>query len=128
MFSGNDNTTMEYNDVRYRGCLLGTIETWPLGEVLVWLHETRRSAMLRIGGGINAGVIFFHEGDLYRCEWGHLQAEQALIALMGLEQGVFTLIQRDFPQPRANIIKPTAQVLLQCAVALDEQQRVLGVA
>ncbi|MEE8409929.1 MAG: DUF4388 domain-containing protein [Myxococcota bacterium] len=109
---------------QWENCLVGSLETWPLADVILWLHQGGRSAMVRVGVGINAGVLFFVNGHLFRAEWGHLKGEQALIALLGLTHGAFTLIQRQPPDARPNIIRPTAELLLQLAVAQDERSRV----
>ncbi|MCH5373678.1 MAG: DUF4388 domain-containing protein, partial [Planctomycetes bacterium] len=41
------------------------LETWPLSDLLLWVHKTQRTAMVRVGSGLEAGVIFFHEGRLF---------------------------------------------------------------
>lgn len=104
-------------------CLVGNLETWPLAELLLWLHQSGRTAMVRLGSSLDGGVLFFRGGRLVRCEWGSLYGEQALVALMSLKQGTFQLIQRDIPDARPNIARPTPEVLFQCAVAADEQAR-----
>lgn len=117
-----DNHSAESNP--WDNCLVGSLETWPLSDVILWLHQGGRSAMVRVGVGIHAGVLFFRHGQLYRAEWGHLAGEQALIALLGLTHGTFTLIQRMPPEARPNIVRPTAELLLQLAVSQDERNRV----
>jgi len=104
-------------------CLVGSLETWPLADLLLWLHQSGRTAMIRLGSGLEAGVLFFREGYLFRCEWGPLAGEEALVSLLGLKRGAFQIIQRDIPDARPNIGRPTAEVLLQCAVAADERAR-----
>ena len=104
-------------------CMVGNIGDWPLSDLLLWLHHTQRTAMIRIGFGLDAGVIFFREGKLFRCEWGALMGEQAVAALMQLTEGSFTLIQRDIPEARTNVVMPTAELLMECAVAIDEARR-----
>lgn len=104
-------------------CLMGSLESWPLPDILLWLHKTGRSAMLRVGAGLNAGIIFFKAGHLYRVEWGRLQGTEALWHLLHVREGVFSLIQRDMPEPHPNVTQPTEHLLLQWAVSVDEQQR-----
>jgi hypothetical protein len=104
-------------------CLVGTLATWPLADLLFWMHENRRTGMVRVGPALDAGVIFFSHGVLYRCEWGDLSGEHALIALLGLLDGTFSIIQRAIPEARPNITRATPELLLQCAVALDERRR-----
>ncbi len=104
-------------------CLVGTLSAWPLADLLLWLHQSERTAMLRVGMGLEAGIIFFRHGQVYRCEWGGIKGEQALIGLLGLADGSFTLIQRAIPDVRPNIARSTPELLLQCAVALDEHRQ-----
>lgn len=105
------------------GCLVGTLETWPLADIITWLHQSQRTAMLRVGIGLDAGVLFFKHGELYRCEWGSYGGEQALIGLLNIQSGSFSLIQREPPIARPNIFRPTPELLLQLAVAHDERAR-----
>ncbi len=114
------------NERDWNSCLVGTLETWPLPDVVLWLHQTRRTAMVRIGVGVNAGVLFFKYGQLYRAEWGHLGGELALMALFEVKQGSFSLIQRDPPDAQPNISRSTGELLLQIAVAKDERGRHLA--
>lgn len=107
-------------------CLVGSLDVWPLPDLLLWLHQTGRTAMVRIGSGLSAGVIFFSRGRMFRCEWGKQRGEQALMGLLVLREGSFALIQRGIPEARPNIVRPTAEVLFQCAVAIDEQARQSG--
>ena len=116
-------TTTASTTTDFDTTLIGQLETWPLPDVLVWLNQTRRTAMLRVGIGLSAGVIFFEDGHLYRAEWGELAGEHALLALFGLQGGSFALIQREIPCPRPNIFRQTPELLLQCAIALDEMRR-----
>lgn len=105
------------------GCLVGTLETWPLADIILWLHQTRRSAMVRIGAGVGAGVLFFRDGNLVRCEWGDAAGEAALLALLALRAGAFSLSQRQPPDAAPNISRPTAELLFHLTVAQDERNR-----
>ena len=107
----------------WNNCLVGTLETWSLADVVLWLHQTNRTALVRVGTGLNAGVLFFRSGQLYRCEWGMLNGEAALVALLSLRQGSFSLMQRDPPDALANIHRGTGELLLQIAVAQDHAAR-----
>ncbi len=104
-------------------CLVGTLETWSLQDIILWANESHRTGMLRIGMGLEAGVVFFKEGDVFRVEWGKLNGEQALMALLGVHSGSFSLMQRDPPMAVPNIHRPTAELMLQLAVGQDERTR-----
>ncbi len=109
--------------VNWNNSLVGTLDAWPLLDVLCWLHETGRTAMLRVGDGFKAGILFLRKGHLYRCELGNLQGEEALVHLLNLRTGTFSLIQRDPPDARANILRPTAELLLRYVIAQDENNK-----
>ena len=117
------NGRNEGRNEAHETCLVGTLETWPMEDVLLWLHISQRTAMLRVGAGLDAAVVFFKEGQLYRAEWGQMMGEQAVLALLELKAGSFALIQREVPCPRPNIATPTAELLLQCAISRDERGR-----
>lgn len=104
-------------------CLVGTLANWPLNDLLLWMHNSKRTGMVRVGVGLDAGVVFFREGQLFRCEWGGTFGEPALLELLSIEDGAFSLIQRGVPDARTNIARPTAELLLQCTIALDEDRR-----
>ncbi len=104
-------------------CLVGTLETWPLVDIITWANQSHRTGMLRIGIGLNAGILFFKDGDLFRVEWGGLFGERALMALLAIRDCSFSLTQRDPPYATPNIRRPTAELLLQLAVARDESAR-----
>src|SRR3954467_15228821 len=89
------------------GCLVGTLATWPLADLLLWMHQTSRTGMVRVGMGLDAGIVFFRGGFLYRCEGGRVHGEQALISLLGCYDGSFSIIQRSIPDARPNIGRPT---------------------
>lgn len=116
-------TLLKLSDPQADTAAVGSLNNWPLADLLVWLHQTGRTAMLRIGAGLDAGVVFFRDGFLYRCEWGHLAGEQALMALMGLEEGTFSLIQRDLPRPQPNLRTPTEPLLEHLLAAREERAR-----
>ena len=80
-----------------------TLEKWPLEVVLGCLHRHRRTAMLRVGQGMNAGVVFVRHGEVVRCEWSTLLGEEALLALLELRAGPLLVLQREIPAARPNV-------------------------
>jgi len=100
--------------------LVGTLETWPLVDIILWANQSHRTGMLRVGVGLNAGILFFKDGDLFRVELGGLGGEQALLALLSIPDGSFSLTNRDPPLATRNIRRPTAELLFELTVAQDE--------
>ena len=72
-----------------RSSLMGHLDTWSLDEILLWLYESERSAMLRIGTGRDHAMLFVRHGHLTRVEWGTRFGEEALIALFGTPAATF---------------------------------------
>ena len=50
--------------------MAGNLESWPLADVLMWLHRARRSALVRVGSGLVRGKIYVRYGHVFRCDWG----------------------------------------------------------
>ena len=105
------------------GCIVGDLDTWALPNVIGWLHQGRRTAMVRVGQGLTAGVLFFREGHLTRCEFHGLDGEDALECLLEMNDGTLNIIQREIPDARPNVFKPTAEVLLGCTAPLHELRK-----
>jgi len=90
---------------------VGTLDECSLRDLLGWCQGLRQSAMIRVGLGLEAGVVFVYEGEVFRCEWGHLVGEQALFGLLALRVGTYSLVTREIPRPHANVHTPTADLL-----------------
>ena len=99
--------------------LSGSLEDWPLVELLGWLHDCQRSGILRIRAGREDGQVFFSEGILYRCRWGRLHGEEALDALMRVTAAPFLLVQIDPPHVLPNVDTPTELLLERYRYAID---------
>ena len=106
-----------------RSGLVGQLEAWPLEEILLWLLQSERSAVLRIGTGREQATLLVRGGHLSRVEWGARMGEEALIALFSIPVGAFNLMLREPPDVRANVLRPTPELLLQCTLAYDESGR-----
>ena len=91
--------------------LTGTLENWPLADMLWWLHQTRRSAVVTVGFGFVSGTIHVKQGNLFRCEWGVSQGELALGALLTMTRGAFSIASLDEPCPVSNIFGRTEDVI-----------------
>lgn len=98
-------------DGETEGCMVGDVRDWPILEMLYWLHRGNRSAMVRVGEGLDAAVIFVANGFVFRCEWGQWSGEDALARLVLVERAPFRLIQRDMPRPEPNILQNTESLL-----------------
>ncbi|MBC7792343.1 MAG: DUF4388 domain-containing protein [Clostridia bacterium] len=109
-----------------RSCLVGQLETWPLDEILLWLYESERSAVLRIGTGREHAMLLVRAGRISRVEWGNRTGEDALIALFGSPAGTFNLMLREPPDAHANVHHQTPELLLQCTLAYEHHDLSTG--
>lgn len=108
---------------RNDGGMQGDLDTFPLLGMLQWLHQTGRSVVMRVDTGGAPGWLFFKQGVLFRCEWRGLRGREAVMALLEVHHGTFWLSKRLLSTGAANISTPTSELLLDCAVALDEKRR-----
>jgi hypothetical protein len=106
-----------------RGWLMGDLSEWPLLDTLHWVNQTGHTAMIRVGAGLNAGVLFVKNGQLFRVEWGSLKGEQALASLLTLRAGRFIVIHRDVPDAMPNMRTATQELLLRHTQSQDEHKR-----
>lgn len=94
-----------------RSCFKGDLQRWPLAELLQWLHVRQWTALVRVGRGLNAAVLFVDQGELIRAEWGDRRGWQALKALATGDASTFWVLRRDaLPRVRANVSGPTPAV------------------
>ncbi len=103
-------------------CLTGDVSSWSVQDIVLWLHRGGRSGMLRIGEGLDAGVIFFAAGFLFRVEWGGLAGEEALAKMIAVDSGAYHLILRDIPRPEPNIHQNTESLLARFAPSASAAQ------
>ncbi|MCK5688493.1 DUF4388 domain-containing protein [Myxococcota bacterium] len=120
----NEETNDHYEEEQEQSVqagIVGTLETWPLGDIVYWLNLYQRTAMVRIGVGLEAGVLFFKKGELFRAEWGSLKGEHAFYELIRqVDFGSFAVIFRKPPQALTNIPSSTAQLLYQINMVKNE--------
>lgn len=69
--------------------LQGDLVNHPLWAVLQYLRQVRKSGHLRVRGGNGAGTIELRAGELVGARWLSLTGEEALLALLCIEEGGF---------------------------------------
>ncbi len=99
--------------------MIGDLETWPLAEILLWLHRTGRTAVVQMGTDSVRGIICFNDGCLFHCQWGQARGELALGALLTMTRGFVHLDESDGQQPNSNIQGATDEVIKRWTVAHD---------
>lgn len=101
----------------------GDLESFPVLDLLQWLHESHRSVVMRVDANGRSGWIFFNKGKLFRAEWGGTTGRDALAQLVQLQRGSFWLNKYLLTSGRQNVHTPTAELLLELALLKDEVRR-----
>ena len=97
----------------------GDLETFPVLDMFVWLHQGAQTALMRVDAGGAPGWAFFQRGQLFRCEWRGLKGREAVFALTQAQNGRFWLSKRLLRAGHANVDTPTSELLLECAMVID---------
>jgi hypothetical protein len=92
--------------------LAGDLRDWPIGDVLIWLHTSRRTAVLRMRAGDSQGKIWVKGGQILGCLWGNVEGEAALGAMLAQTHGSFTVTLDEATERSNNVRVPTPQCLL----------------
>jgi CheY-like chemotaxis protein len=105
--------------------LQGDLTTHPLWALLQYLRQVHKSGSLRVrgpAGSGSSGTIELRAGELVGARWGNLRGDEALLALLCMEEGSFRLDEeRDpaaAPQPVSEL--PMNELLMRAAWLKDE--------
>jgi response regulator RpfG family c-di-GMP phosphodiesterase len=108
--------------VRQRGLrgVSGSLKEMPLPDVLQVLSRTKKSGLLKISSGGYSGEIHFGVGEIYNASFRSLRGQNALYALLALNDGEFALDPSFIPSSRA-IHESTEHLLLEGMRRMDEE-------
>jgi CheY-like chemotaxis protein len=100
----------------------GSLREMSLSDVLQLLANGRKSGRLQINAEGIAGDIGFAEGHVFEATFGSAVGEEAVYAMLVLEDGEFSLDTTYVP--RRNLVNVSAEsLLLEGMRRLDEQRR-----
>ena len=102
--------------------MTGDLHDWPLGDMLLWLHQGQRTAELHVGYENGHGTIHLRQGAIYRAVCGELAGPEAVDAMMEIGAGEFSILPSYIPYPASNISGDTEALLLRWAIRRDESQ------
>jgi hypothetical protein len=103
--------------------MVGKLSTWPLLDMLRWLHLNGRSAVLRIGIPPNEGIVVVEDGNICACAWRQTAGEVALLGLLSLKEASFTILRGEKVPLLRNIVTATPELLLQSSFVLSRGAR-----
>ena len=98
--------------------LEGTIEEIALYELLQLFEMIGNEGILHLHSSGGSGTISFMDRAIMDARWNTLQGEDALLKMLDLKEGTFTLKPGDI-QP-GSIMKPIGYVVIETARLLDE--------
>ncbi len=99
----------------------GEISKWPIVDMLMWLHDSHRSVLMRVDANQKIGWLTVCNGTVMRCEYDGLVGKAALFALLSLTYGYFNVSAQVGTSIMRNIYAPTQKLLLQHAIKVDER-------
>lgn len=114
-----DSVAFEQAERGLRTSLSGDLRTWSAYDLLCWLVQTRRSALLSIGRGLSASKVFVRQGQIFRVEHGDERGEGALFSLLLQLDGEFQLLLRPPPDAHANVLSHTDELLNRAVAAIN---------
>lgn len=112
-------------EVSHRGVgrgVSGSLSEMSLPDMIQVLWHGRKTGSLKIRSGTNAGEIHFVEGSIYNAMYANLRGEEALYAMLGLQQGDFVL-DPNFRAPQQVILASPEALLLEGMRRFDEAGR-----
>ena len=102
--------------------LTGNLSSWPCAGLFTWLNNSGQSAVVTLHLGTSPARVYFRRGTLIRCEWGELQGERALRAILRHREGHFSIHRRPVSTRRTNITRSVTGILLEYYTQYDEQR------
>ena len=114
-----DAAAFEQAERGLRTSLNGDLKSWSAYDIVTWLVQTRRSAILTIGGGLRASRIFVRNGQIFRAEHGAERGENAVLLLLQILEGEFQLLLRAPPDAHPNVLVTTEELLYQAVAAIN---------
>ncbi|HEY8945184.1 MAG TPA: HD domain-containing phosphohydrolase [Polyangiaceae bacterium] len=100
----------------------GSLQEMGLPEMVQVLWYGRKTGSLKIRSGANSGEIHFVAGAIYNALWSTLRGEEAFYAMLGLQEGEFSL-DPNFTAPQQLIQDSPEALLLEGMRRLDEAGR-----
>jgi response regulator RpfG family c-di-GMP phosphodiesterase len=100
----------------------GSLEEMGLPELVQVLSQGRKTGALKIRSGADAGEIHFVAGDIFDAKFGRLAAEDAMYAMLKLQQGDF-MLEPSFKAEKRVIQMSAEGLLLEGMRRMDEETR-----
>jgi hypothetical protein len=105
--------------------IVGDLGEWPASGILMWLHETGRTATMRVRCGSTTAIVRYEDGVLLACECNGSYGEDALFTVLGLASGTFA-ITHGVERTERNIVAPVEEVILRWGLACDRRRHAMA--
>lgn len=108
------------------GGLTGSLEQWPLPELLNMLGSSRQSGQVEVEAGEMRGSVYLHEGNIVHAVAPLESGIAALTTLFGLHAGTFSFEPR-IPAPANTLSRPLDELLAEVTREASEREAILKV-
>lgn len=105
------------------GGLTGSLEQWPLPELLNMLGSSRQSGRVEIDDDRLQGSVFLQEGNVVHAIAPAETGVAALTSLFGLESGTFTFEPR-VPSPAVTLSRPLDALIAEVTREANERETI----
>lgn len=105
------------------GGLTGSLEQWPLPELLNMLGSSRQSGRVEIDNGGVQGSVFLQEGSIVHATAPAETGVAALTSLFMLEAGTFTFEPR-VPSPAVTLSRPLDSLIAEVTKEASERETI----
>lgn len=103
--------------------LSGTVEHLAISDLLQILSLNGKDGSVHLREGDNRGRIDFEGGDIVHAECGRIRGTKALYRMLGWTRAEFRVVPRSGGVAERSVDGPTAGVLMEGLVSLDEWHR-----
>lgn len=108
------------------GGLTGSLEQWPLPELLNMLGSSRQSGQVEVEAGDMRGSVYLQEGNIVHAVAPQESGIAALTSLFGLHAGTFSFEPR-VPAPATTLSQPLDALLAEVTREATEREAILAV-
>jgi DNA-binding response OmpR family regulator len=103
--------------------LAGSVEHLAMSDLLQILSLNGKDGTVRLKRAVGEGRIEFVEGKIVDAQTGSARGAKALYRMLGWSDATFKVVPREDEVAQATIAVPTATVLMDGLVSLDEWER-----
>ena len=98
----------------------GSLADFKVLDIIQLLDLSQKSGMLMVSAGGREGSVQFREGEMLHAEFGELADEEAIFAMIEIDEGSFSFTQRRIERPKT-IGTSNTSILMEGCRRMDER-------